>query len=371
MKAVSILMLVILIFCTLFSFAACTAKDPAPTVDVSGETPTDPGTTEPNNLPNEELDLTAVKPNEFVQKKIYAGMQVDVAFSWYNLTDDFIVLLNASLAEDLEKTGLTFTHSTAGGDIALQFSQIENYVQMGCAVIMIHTADSNNMKDLSAALLEQGIYTCFFSNLPEFDECGGSCYVDDVASGTACANMASAWIDMRYPDAGDGDVKTALYGANNTVNNTKRTNAIKDTISTDSRVDLVYTEDFVTALDEGYVGAEAALTYNSSIRLFLFFANAPSMGANNYITSVSGINLDEYGIFTTGNGNSVYELIDQSATNDRSCLRGTISQGGSVPWEGMYSVVTGLLFEGVEAPYFRSDPLWATSSFGFEFNTVE
>ena len=363
MKKIISLLLVFVLVLSIALVAGCAQSE------ISTDTKTTKSTEEAAEPEPKEINLEATLPNEYVQKKLDSGMEVQIAFSWYNLVDDFIVQLCENLGTDLEKLGFTFSYSNASGDLALQQSHIENYAEMGVCCIGVHSPDAGNLKDLSAELLDEGIYCCFFSTLPDFNECGGSCYVDDEMSGSECAKMAIAWLDRDYADASEGGVKAALLGANNTTNNTKRTEAMRAGIQTDNRVDLCYTEELVNTIDGGYTAAEAATSYDSDIRLFLYFSTAAAVGGNNYLTSINGADLTKYGIFTTSNSDAVYELIDASETSDGSCLRGTISQGGDYVWQGMYEVMTGILLNGVEVPFFRPDPLWATNTVGYEFST--
>lgn len=364
-KLLSIFLALVLVL-SLASLVACKTDDANPTD--AGGTPTDAGGT-PTDAGGDDtdIDLSKTKPNEHVQEKLDAGMEVLIAFVPPTLEDEFMVLISEGLKEEMGQKGFTVVYSSPEYDGAKQFEIVENYVTMGCAAVGTIPMDADAFVDLMLTARDAGTYLCFLGRIPDF-EVMGACNVDVIESSNACYDMACAWMETVYPDAADGSVHVAVLGQTNNIENKRRSEQLKTNVEGDSRMTLGYYVDKCNSIDAGFTDSEAALLSDPEIRLFLNFSTSASIGVNNYIVANFAGQLDEFGVFTMGNNNSLFELIDMAGQGDESICRGTIKQGGNAPWGGLRDVMYGLLLEGKEPPYVFYEHMWSYTSGEFEFD---
>ena len=148
-----------------------------------------------------------------------------------------------------------------------------------------------------------------------------------------------------------------------------------ETIDTDPRVNIVFYKDDCNSIDLAYTAAQEAYTVDQDIKLIMCFSAAQAVGANNYVISMPGINIEEYGIFCTVDDNATKELVAMSSQKySNSAVRGILVTGteGSNIWDGEFRILKALLIEGVEEfPYVSLDPFYCYNSVGYEFEFVQ
>ena len=181
--------------------------------------------------------------------------------------------------------------------------------------------------------------------------------------------MASAWVDQTYPDAGPDELHVAFLGNTNNSDPAVRTAALEDYIATDPRFNYVYHDHGSTGTDAAFTAIQNAFTYDPEIKIVFTFNVTQAIGANNYITSLDGVNLAEYGVFCGGTNADAVQMIEQAATDDGSVIRGTIAFGGANPYEGVLNATLGLFSGTYECGVVILEPDWSINSFGYEYSS--
>lgn len=370
------LILILALLCTLATFAGCKETEPDVTTDPAGSVSTERDHTESSgdSLTNietgtsstgaqaahEDIDLSTTKPNEYVKEKLDAKMEVNIGWVSPTLQDEFMIIIAEGLKADFEALGFTLSYATNEYDGAKQVELVENYMEMGCAAIGLIPMDSSAYIDLINQGIEKGCYICFLGTIPEFNV-PGAANVDVVESATACYEMACAWVETgTVGRAADGKVHVAVLGQCNNADNKKRSETLKTLVESNDDFVLNYWTDASNAIDVGYSDAEAALTYDNDIRVFLAFSTSSSIGVSNYVMAMPQYAAvkEEFGVFSMGTNTTFDEMVDQAHEGGDSILRGIIKQGGEKPWSGIYDVITGLLLEGAEMPLIVREHLW-------------
>jgi len=373
MKKLLTIILATLMLLSLVALAACNTESGTTTdtqtnsggntqtgTEGGGQTNTG-GDTEPGG---EEIDLANTLPHEYVPEKLAAGMEVLVAYSTTSFDNSTAKLLDDSYREAFTSDGLTYMSSASGNDTATQIGQIENYVTMGCAAIIVATGDAAGLEDCLLQAEAAGTYTIYFGGKPDY-VIAATDNMDLYAMGGAVAETAIAWLDIQYPDAPAGSIKTAVYGFYLVTECGFISDGMKDIISTDPRVDLIFFDENCQGLDDGYTKAEQAYTVDSDVKLFLFYDPFAAVGANNFVESLPGVDLAEYAVFATNYSQEIEDLI-QASQNNESCLRGTVMGSEDVA-EGTIICLRKLLFEKVEPPFDYVESIFSRNSFDYEY----
>lgn len=377
MKKALSLVLALAILCSMALMCACTGTTaPAGTDPGAADSGTPAGTPAPTGgetadpPPAEELTeavLQASLPNEYVPEKLAAGMEVVVASVWQGLTDQLFVLIDENLALIAEEKGYCYSSASMDDDFSKGIQLIENFVQMGAANIVTILPDPSAAIDICRTCEENGCYLSLVGAVPDgYVSCCVN--VDQSTIGTQQAELAKAWVDQQYPDAGPGEIKVAFLG--NTMNSDPavRTYATEDALAADPRFDLVYTNHNSRSLDAAFTAVQEAFTMDPGVRLVLTFNSSQAVGCSNYIMSLPNAELSEYAVFCCGYNNETLELIEQSKTND-SVLRGTMAFSGAVPWEGYELALFGLLDGRIQPGDVYWERIWAIDEVGFVYDS--
>ena len=308
------------------------------------------------------------KPCEYLREKLDAGMEPLLALSMMSLDSQQMQNLDDGLAAYAEQMGFSYSSASAGDDATQQLIQVENFITMQAAIIVVNPNDPMCMAELSAAAVEAGSYTIMRGSVGDFVY-SVNCTTDHEKIAETCANMAIAWIDERYPDAGEGDIHAALIVPSMVQDFVLRRDKVKEVFAADPRIVLSYDSDDISmGVDQGYNLTEAAYTYDSEIRLFIFCTSSAAIGGSNYIVSQNVSDLSEFACFAMDTGDDAVVAIDNSATDNGSCFRGTVSAGGVDPSESVIEVIEMLLEGDVPVNTLYTDPVFAYSSFGFAYD---
>ena len=366
MKKIFTLALALMMTFSIAAAGGCAQKEPA----------AQPETTQPT-ADTEELtyngltveQLKASKPNEYIKEKLEAGLEPLIFFGAPLLTDSLMVMINDGLCADIEAMGFSYTYGDCEGNFARMVDMVENAVTMGAsAIIIMGFVDGTG--DACAQAMEAGTSVFTLAAEPDF-EVSGKVSVDPHTQGAAAVDMISAWIDQRYPDAGEGEIKAMVTVSYQTALAAGRSEAYMEGLAADKRIQLIHTAtEVATSIDEGFTFAQEAFTIDSDIRVILTGSCAAAVGANNYVVANCGDRLDQMGIFCSTQDPTVLELIEKGAENDASCLRGTIAQGIEKVWESMIQCVQDVLIDGAAPGYIKYDRLYSVNNFGYFYDTA-
>lgn len=366
-KALSILLVLIMLF-SLFSLAACSKKEEAGAPAGGGEAAGAPAGG--GEAAGGEIDLANTKPNEYIQEKLDAGMEPLIYFAAPLLTDTFVVGIMEGIGEEMKALGFSYSNGDCQGDQAKMIDVVENAVTMQASCIIV-MAFVQGLGDVCAAANEAGSSVVVFGAKPEF-EVDGMVWLDQGEQGYQAGKMISAWADLRYPDAGDGELKVLLMPQYGNEDNVARSDGYERGLAEDPRFKIAYSAtETVQSVEEGFNYAQEGFSLDPEIRIVLTFSISTAIGANNYIISHFPDQLDEFGVFCNSQDPALMELIAKSAENDGSCIRGTIAQGGDVPYEMVAQCVKDVMLGGAEFGYILPDRTYSVTSFEYHYDSRE
>ena len=343
-KAISILLAILMVI-SLVSLAACGEKTNQEQVEQTENT-SDVETTEEES---EEITPEMLKnslPKEYVPEKIAAGEEVVIGYSLNNF-NGIGGAVNARLEEELPKMGLTLSVALDEGNSTTQIQNIENFITMKTALILIQTTDISLLQDIIEEAESAGICCVLYGDVPKF-EMSAYTSTDLEAMGYAAGLLVRQWIYINHPDAGEGEIKTAVHGFYQVMPTTIVSDMILKAIEDDPRCDIVYTEDNVSGIESGFTFAENAYTVDSDVRVFVGYNLLGSYGCDQFVMSIPDVDPSEFCVVGTMYDSDVEKVIALQKEGESAWI-GTVA-GETDPAWGHLECIKQLLFEGVEGP---------------------
>lgn len=361
-KTLSIVLALVMVLGLL---AACSSGDgDTPAVTSSAPTPSDGGAEASQDPNGEEESITKEmlensKPGEYVVEKVAAGMEVTLAYIGYVDNEAIMEVFAGGVKEVCDELGVNFVKTHANGDVANQISQIENYITMQVAAICLVPPDADTIRDAVMDAQNNGITVVLYGVT------GGGDYsistrIDNAAQGAEIGKMCVAWAKQRYPDAGENEIKAAVFGTYAIDEQRKKTDAMVAQIEAAPNMELTFfTDGLQDNIESGFNTMQDALTYDSNIKVFAVISYLASMGAQNYIMAQPGLNYDEYCVFTGGLDSTLDDMLAASSEGN-GVLRGSVAPMGTSAYYLGLACREALLGE-ISAPFERL--------FEFEYKT--
>ena len=243
-----------------------------------------------------------------------------------SIGNDFMLALTDAMQAAIEETGAEVQFDSAENNVTTQISQIENDITMGCDMLVVWAVNGDGVANACQAAVEQGIPVLAFA----YEIPGATCSVisaTDEDMGTACAQMASDWIDEN--DAADGDVKVFVMTSSTTPESVIRSDAILNKIKENSKVTVVEAE--VTDQDKTDAArtlAENTLLANPDTDVIICMNGTCGVGTESYVMS-GGSPIEDKSKFAVFCVDETDEIISKikASVNNESVLRGTVSMG--------------------------------------------
>ena len=359
MKKILAILLALVMLLSLASLAACGDKkeETKPADTEQGEETTPPADGEIT----EEV-LKASKNNEYVFEKLEAGWEMDLAYMAQN--DNYFVAtqLMGDAMNQMAEFGFNNTYYAAAGEnIAEQISQMETLVTAGevCG-IFVQTGDPAAIQDAVEAAQDAGISVVIYGIYTDYDTIIAT--VDNYECGIGAADMASSWIDYKYPDAGPGDIKTAITGKTMMAPLIEMYEGFQAGAALDERMDVVFMDNNTMSIEDGYNTAQNALMADPDIRVFISYQMSAALGINNYLEA-AGVDMSEYGIFTTSVDDSTEAML-AAAAEGKGSIQGTIAAGSGVA-DTMVQAMLGALRGEIPLGTTILDPMIALTASTF------
>lgn len=305
--------------------------------------------------------LESSLPREYVAEKLAAGKEVLAAYCLAEVPRDDVTRRVNGLLSSLEALGFTVGTAEAGQNAVVEIEQIENYVTMGAAYIQCEVGSIATYEDVAAYAMSNGTYIGFWGQTPQFEAAGVYAF-DQKELGSRSAQMASEWVDLIYPDAGEGEVHAALLGNEHNDDTTLRTRSIREGIEKNPKVQITFYSIDHLGTDGAYTGAEQAMTTDPDIRVLMTFATGQAIGVNNYIIS-QPYDLTKFGVFSCTEDEALITMIEEAVAGGSSVCRGTIGYAAENLWDAEYKLITELLFLGAEPMHIVYDELREVRSF--------
>lgn len=365
-KAISFL----LVICMLLSLAlmvGCAEKDapdteaPAATAGTGTAAGGAAGGTTTGTI--DEATLEASKPNEYIKEKLDAGMEVQVAFIPIEFGSSTFIIMDDGFREGFEGLGMTYMSSAYEMDTAKHMDLVENYIQMGVAMIISICLD-DSLTDLAAKAIESGTYFCVRKSLVSYPTSFNAAS-DPYVFGGKIADMMLAWVDYKHPNAGEREVKLACVTNEVAQVFIVQHAGIVDRLNEDGRINLCYTSSEVNlTTDTGYTFAEAAYMYDPEITMYMACSFSQAIGVSNYLLTLQGVDFDNIAVFAT----DVDEGAAETVNDPSNLVRGFASEGGEYPHEFLFEQCVKLLFGELEPGQTVTEPAVIKTSFGYELD---
>ncbi|MGI5971499.1 MAG: substrate-binding domain-containing protein [Oscillospiraceae bacterium] len=363
-KTISMLIALLMVF-SVCSLAAC-GKDNAqaeatqapPAEEAAAKAPAEEEPAQAENA----LDLTKTKPNEYIQEKLKAGMEVMVAYLAVG-NNFFTQALSEGITAELTPLGYTVDTFFGEDNQMTQINQIDNCVEMGYSLLIIIATDSIVVKDPIMKAQEAGVSVLLYGEPADY-----TCVVrlDVYESAWQQSEMAGAWIDKVYPDQ---EVRVAVLATSANSANLVKKQSYLDYVEQDPQMNLGYLHEQCMGTDAGFTAAQEAMTSFPDTRVFIDFDIGASIGVNNYLLSQinAGLNIDEFGIFAAGEDNNTRNILSLDYT-EPTAFRGTILDGETM-WDAVVLMANKILNNEVKAPYEFLQPIFAVTNFGYTYDT--
>lgn len=366
-KRLTAIILVLVMLFALVAMTACSEKK---------ETVDEPDNKTPVVEQEQEVEETGVTaemlanslPKEYMREKVEAGQEVTIAFCTPSLSSDLMAAMDKGMREQFEAEGFNYISSAFDADSAKLIQQLENYVTMGCSAIITLIFD-NGMADTAAKVTDAGIFLILWSFNPEFPV-SMAMISDETSLGHVAADMALTWVEQEYPNAGAGEVKTAILSCETNQTYIQRFDGIKERLAENEKINVVYYDaDEQMEVNVGFDFAEAALTYDPEIRIFITMTSSESMGVNNYVVSkFASDELHGFATFGTDNDSTSRELIDLAASGGDSILRGLVGSGTDNPADYVVKYILGLIDGEYEEGSVVHTPQYSYDAVGFNYD---
>lgn len=226
------LLAILLTLTLVFSFAACNKGESAPAAPAA-DTPAPAADAPAADAPAAQQPAsTAVSDNA-------GSVQADQAFydsadlsslngkkigiTIQSLQNAYWAGVMSALEEVLKENGADVTIVSCNDSSATQISDIENFTQNKCDLIMVHPSDANALEDVCAAAREAGIKVMCWDDPMENTD--ADWVLDNTALGQAIGELAGQFINEHYDESNKAEV--ALLGHPETKVLLERANGIK------------------------------------------------------------------------------------------------------------------------------------------------
>lgn len=328
------------------------------------ENPTLPGETEsPDTVPEEDPGAASLAA---FQAKVDGGEKFLVGIIPPSLTAQRLANICQYISDYFTDLGSEAQIVDAQRNEVNFITNIENFVTMGADIIFVVPMQPDAIMDVCVKAMEQGTNIVMLGVTPAY-EVSGLLRTDFYATGKAAANMLLTWAHAQWPMAAEDSIPVAVGGQTVSDDGVQRTNGFLETIEADPYTYVAFHSDFKDAnsADETIAFTQDALTYNPEIRCFLFYEIAGAIASTQYIVGRSDLDYSEFGVFCVGQSDAGLQLVDQSVTNDNSCLRGCISYGGEQPGVQLTEIGSRLL-GGESGPIVYFDEIYTYNHIGYE-----
>ncbi|MDR3280987.1 MAG: sugar ABC transporter substrate-binding protein [Synergistaceae bacterium] len=256
----------------------------------------------------------------------YAGKKV--GYCPPTLTDSWLALIAEKIGYYCTLDGIEFIATEGQGDITVQIQQTENFIAMGCDVIIAQPVNLDAFRSVVEEARSKGIKVIFWADDPPYEVEGSYMSVDEI-QGKLCGEMAIAWANQTFPkDAANGGIKvawlTTQYDDRPSAKN--RQDAMIAAIAGDPRFEVVFRKDNLTLPNECTDAMNECLALNPDINVIFTFSDAHAIGANAGVMADKSLDYSKIAIFGGSSTAEALALVDQSVNND-SVIRGLVLFG--------------------------------------------
>lgn len=195
----------------------------------------------------------------------------------------------------------------------------------GVDCIIVFPINADSMNNAVKEAREKGIKVICQVNPTE--ECDGWVGSSGVDMGKGTCEAASQWVDQKFTDAKDGEVKCAVITTRTDVNTSEISDEMEKIEKFNSKIKVeTVVETTDTSMEAGQALAENLYMTNPDINLVIVEEPDVAVGMNTYYAGTDSPLEDPsvFGIFANNGHGNVYDLI-KASTDDSELLRGISS----------------------------------------------
>lgn len=203
----------------------------------------------------------------------------------------------SALEDVLKENGADYTIVACDDNSAAQISDIENFTQSGCDLIMVHPSDANAVEDACAAAREEGIKVMCWDDPMENTDVDW--VLDNTTLGVAIGELAGEFINEHYSE--DTPAEVALLGHPETKVLLERANGIKEGLENIAagKYELIAEQDGLQP-DVAQTSMETILQAHPDCKVVVGIGAGPMIGANEaYMIQYNSEIPEDCGVFTT------------------------------------------------------------------------
>jgi|GEM_PF-2056932 len=262
------------------------------------------------------------------------------------LTDSWLATIAEKVGYYCEAQGIEFLATEGQGDITVQIQQIENFISMGCDIVIAQPVNLDAYESVVKEARDHGVKVVFWADDPTYDV--EACYLSVAeVQGSMCGEMAISWGDQVFgKDAEAGSIKvawlTTQYDDRPDAKN--RQDAMIEAIADDPRFEVVFRKDNLTNPNDCTDAMNECLALNPDINVVFTFSDAHAIGANAAVMADKSLDYTKIAIFAATATDEGREMVDQSATDNGSVIRGLVTFGeGDSYFKGGAEAIMGVI----------------------------
>lgn len=263
---------------------------------------------------------------------------VDIGYCVPDTTSPFLGWLTTTVQELAAAEGYTVQIADAGGSVATQLTQIENFTTMGVKVIAVVPVDPESVIATVEKAHNSGIKTMTAGGDTGIEQGIWDCVVnaDQTMWGQQCAILADKWAKEK----GFHGSKVLVIEYKQTPEAEKRCTGITTQLRELGYEVVVAPAEALTAAESKTV-MENLWLQNSDATVICTYGTDAAVGVNEFLMGFAGVDLENVGVFTCETSTEIEEMINASTTN-ASVLRGTTGISGPTIGDQAYPLPEGL-----------------------------
>ncbi|MDR1766588.1 MAG: substrate-binding domain-containing protein [Lachnospiraceae bacterium] len=303
----------------------------------------------------------AAAGNGLEWKDIYMG------FCASTTANDIMQIISGAVKSDIESHGGKCDIASADGDAATQIEQVENFVTMGCNVLLIMAVENDALSDAIQKAKDAGVLTLTLST----DCTTQDCYMssgDEKAMGIVAVDTALEWVKATF------DTSETIYGAiiacQDSTEAAYRCTAYDDAkdifAAAGYTLEILDKQTVTWTYEAGQEAAENIILKYPEINLWLCYNGVIAQGTSEAVMTAAAVpDVSKVGAFCVDCNTDIAELIIASKNNE-SVLRGAVSTGALSDFAGMPAAVIDLWRSGETVP-----PAYSLTPFPVTVDTAE
>jgi ABC-type sugar transport system substrate-binding protein len=238
---------------------------------------------------------------------------ITIGFSIGDLSNPIWVTMVQSMQEKAESLGAQFVYKDYKQNIGTQIDDIENFLTMGCQVIIIHAMDYEAAVPLVTEAVGKGVKVISYDvNLPGSD---AYCGVDNTIVGKAIGTMAGNWINENV----DGKGVVGIFGYPTILAILERENGIKAGVMETAPQSIIVSSVAAGLAEQGVTEGENFMQAFPNINAVVGINDAAILGAYEAFNA-AGWGGRNVGLF----GCDAVEDALQAINRDGSIYKGTV-----------------------------------------------